>query len=97
MINQITNQIPVPQVESGNNNRNDTGPSFSSALGDALNKVGDMEVESSKLAYQMAAGGGVDVHTVMIAGEKASLALQLTTQVRNKAIEAYQEIMRMQM
>ena len=38
-----------------------------------------------------------DLHTAMIAVQKASLALELTLQVRNKAIESYQEIMRMQL
>ena len=41
-------------------------------------------------------GGDVDLHDVMIAGEKASVAMQLTLQVRNKLVEAYQDVMRMQ-
>ena len=38
-----------------------------------------------------------DLHQVMIAAQKASITLDLTIQVRNKVVEAYQEIMRMQM
>ena len=44
----------------------------------------------------MLTGKPVDLHQVMIAAEQAGLALQLTVQVRNKIIEAYQEISRMQ-
>ena len=41
-------------------------------------------------------GGPADLHDVMIAMEKADISLRLMVQVRNKAVEAYQEIMRMQ-
>ena len=40
-------------------------------------------------------GGNVDLHEVMIASQKASITLNATMEVRNKAVEAYQEIMRM--
>ena len=45
---------------------------------------------------ELAAGRITDVSEVVIASEKAGIATQLTMQVRNRAIEAYQEIMRMQ-
>jgi len=45
---------------------------------------------------KLAAGQVEDISEVVIAGEKASIAVQLTMQVRNKMVEAYQEIMRMQ-
>lgn len=53
--------------------------------------------KTSEMATQEAAyGGDVDLHDVMIAAEKASVALQLGLQVRNKLVEAYQDVMRMQ-
>ncbi|MFC4768781.1 flagellar hook-basal body complex protein FliE [Effusibacillus consociatus] len=97
MINRVTNPIPSSITGTGMTNQEAAGPSFSTVLGETLNKVADMEVGASKLTQQMAAGQGADLHTIMIAGEKASLALQMTIQVRNKVIDAYQEIMRMQM
>ena len=45
---------------------------------------------------KLAAGQVEDISEVVIAGEKAAIAVQLTMQVRNKMVEAYQEIMRMQ-
>jgi len=44
----------------------------------------------------MALGENVELHDVMIASQKASITLQATMEVRNKVVEAYQEIMRMQ-
>ena len=45
----------------------------------------------------LASGQAPDLHSVTIAAEKATLSFQLAVQVRNKALEAYQEIMRMQL
>jgi flagellar hook-basal body complex protein FliE len=53
--------------------------------------------ESDKLTGQLVTGEVQDVHEVMIAAQKASLSLQMTVQVRNKVVEAYQEVMRMQL
>lgn len=68
---------------------------FSSYLADALNEVNQAQVESANLNDQFAAGQIQDVHQVMVAGQKSTLMLQMTLQVRNKVIESYQEIMRM--
>jgi flagellar hook-basal body complex protein FliE len=54
--------------------------------------VKDFETKSISLAK----GEAVNLHDVTIAAQKANVALQLTTHVRDKAVEAYQEIMRMQ-
>ncbi|GAB1529151.1 MULTISPECIES: flagellar hook-basal body complex protein FliE [Brevibacillus] len=68
---------------------------FSSFLSDAMGKVNQAQVESSNLADKFAAGEITDVHQLTVAGQKASVMLQMTMQVRNKMIESYQEIMRM--
>jgi flagellar hook-basal body complex protein FliE len=70
--------------------------SFGEFLKEALNKVNSAQVEAQQLTQEYALGNDVELHQVIIATEKASLALQLTMQIRNKAIDAYQEIMRMQ-
>jgi len=69
--------------------------SFSSYLTDALNGVAAQESNVQRLNEQFLLGEA-NVDQVMIASEQALLSLQLTTQVRNKVIEAYQEIMRTQ-
>ncbi len=71
--------------------------SFGEMLGDAINGVNNLQKAAEKKNIDMAAGKVEDISEVMIAAEKSSIALQLTIQVRNKVVEAYQEIMRMQM
>lgn len=70
------------------------GPSFSDVLRSALREVNDLQTKSDELTQKLALGDA-DIHTVMIAAQKAELALRLTISVRNKVLEAYQEIMRM--
>lgn len=73
----------------------ETTKSFGDYLSNALDQVNEAQAASEKLTQQFAAGQVQDVHQVTIAGQKATILLQLTTQVRNKVIESYQEIMRM--
>nr|WP_309099346.1 flagellar hook-basal body complex protein FliE [Fredinandcohnia onubensis] len=69
---------------------------FSSFLKDAINNVNEAQQTSDKMTEKLIKGENVDLHQVMIASEKASVSLQTTLQIRNKVVEAYQEIMRMQ-
>jgi flagellar hook-basal body complex protein FliE len=69
--------------------------SFGSYLEDALNQVADQEQQSKEMSNKFVLGE-VNIDEAMISSQQALLSLQLTTQVRNKVIEAYQEIMRTQ-
>lgn len=69
--------------------------SFSTFLGDMVGKVNDMQQTADKSIQGLATGESKGLHEVMLAVEKASISFQFMTQVRNKAVEAYQEIMRM--
>ncbi|MCX7773875.1 MAG: flagellar hook-basal body complex protein FliE, partial [Clostridia bacterium] len=55
-----------------------------------------LEQESNKMTEDFIAGRTDNIHSVMIAGQKATIALQFVMEVRNKVMDAYQEIMRMQ-
>jgi len=70
--------------------------SFGEYLVDSLKKVNELELESEKLNAALAAGRIEDISQVVVASQKAEIALQLTLQLRNRATAAYQEIMRMQ-
>ena len=59
-------------------------------------KTNALQLESDKQNALLAAGRIEDVSQVVIASQKAEIALQLTLQLRNRAMSAYQEIMRMQ-
>lgn len=69
--------------------------SFASFLKDSLNSVNEAQIQSDEFTNKMANGENVDLHTVMIASQKASISLSATLEIRNKVVEAYQEIMRM--
>ncbi len=69
---------------------------FGEALKSALEQVGALEVEADSSVPALLAQESTDIHTAVIASEKATLGLQLAISVRNKILEAYLEIMRMQ-
>ncbi|MEG6585876.1 flagellar hook-basal body complex protein FliE [Dendrosporobacter sp. 1207_IL3150] len=69
---------------------------FRQFLSEAINNVNNLQLKAAKSSVDLAAGKVEDISQVVVATEKASIALQLTMQVRNKAVEAYQEVMRMQ-
>ncbi len=73
-----------------------TTTSFSDALKESINKVGELEKEANQQTENLVRMQGQDVHNTMIAIEKADLSFQLMMQIRNKIINAYEEIMRMQ-
>ena len=73
-----------PLAESGN------------FFGELVGKVNDLQTQADSKIKNMMTGESRELHEVMIAVEKAGISFQFLTQVRNKAVEAYQEIMRMQ-
>lgn len=70
--------------------------SFKSVLKETINKVNDAQLEADTMTEKLVKGENIDLHQLMIAGQKANITLQATLEVRNKVIEAYQEMMRMQ-
>ncbi|MGI5920209.1 MAG: flagellar hook-basal body complex protein FliE [Syntrophomonadaceae bacterium] len=74
-----------------------TSPSFMDYLYNALGEVDELQKQAELSAEKLALGDLSYLHNAVIAYEKASLALELTAEVRNRIVEAYQEIMRMQM
>lgn len=69
---------------------------FAKVLGESIRALDNTIKESQQSILGFLAGEDIDIHSVIIAQEKASLALQFAVEVRNKVIEAYQEMMRMQ-
>lgn len=61
-----------------------------------LRQVNAQQVHADELTQAFAAGKDVDVHRVVMATEEARLGMECVLQVRNKLIDAYQEVMRMQ-
>ena len=67
---------------------------FSKQLGGAIQQLDRLHVEADEQATAIANGGG-NLHEVALAFEKADVAMRLATKVRNKLVEAYNEVMRM--
>jgi len=72
-----------------------TGGSFGNLLKEAIQQVNDVE-KGSQTELQKYLSNESDLHSVMIALEKADLSFQVMMQVRNKIVQAYQEIMKSQ-
>ncbi|MGE5614475.1 MAG: flagellar hook-basal body complex protein FliE [Bacillota bacterium] len=69
---------------------------FADYFRQALDNANSLLLEADKIADDFAAGRTDNIHQVMLAAEKANIALQFTMQIRNKILDAYSEIMRMQ-
>ena len=72
------------------------GGSFGSLLSDKIGALNDMQNTAADASQALATGQATDVASVVTTVEQAALAMQLAVQVRNKAVDAYQELMRMQ-
>lgn len=68
---------------------------FGDFLKDAIGKVNELELQSKHNDDMLAIGEIDNIHEVMIASQKADVALQFTMEVKNKIMEAYKEIMRL--
>jgi flagellar hook-basal body complex protein FliE len=73
-----------------------SGPSFKDSVSKFVAKVNELQLTAADNAERLAAGEQMNLHDVLIQQEQASLAFQLTLQMRNRIVEAYQEVMRTQ-
>ncbi|MGB9866827.1 MAG: flagellar hook-basal body complex protein FliE [Bacillota bacterium] len=87
---------PLAADQARPNSGQVTSSSFVQMLGDSIRALDSAIKQSQGSVLSFLTGEEVDVHSVVIAQEKAALALQFAVEVRNKVIEAYQEFMRMQ-
>jgi flagellar hook-basal body complex protein FliE len=71
-------------------------PQFGEALGLAMENLNDVHLEAKSKVEDFASGKNINVSDVMVTLEKASLALDLSVQVRNRLLDAYNELNRMQ-
>ena len=95
---------PISHVNAGmaqsfpiqNATKTNQADGFGDLLGKMVGKVSELQANADKSIQQLATGESKGLHEVMLSVEKASVSFQMLTQVRNKAVEAYQEVMRMQ-
>jgi flagellar hook-basal body complex protein FliE len=89
-----TPATPLPQLQ--NLKGLDGSENFGQMLKDALGEVNGLQSDSRQLQNDYLQGKPVEFHDLMIKMEQASTAMSLTLQVRNKLLEAYQEVSRTQ-
>ncbi len=70
---------------------------FQKVLTGAINQVESLNNNAADSVQKFLRGDNEELHTTILATQKAELAFQLGLQVRNKVVDAYQEIMKMQM
>lgn len=94
-----TVQQAFPSGTSSANNANTpfaAQKSFANVLKDAINQVNDSQNNADSMTQQLINGGNVDLSQVMVAQQQANITLQAAVEVRTKVIDAYQQIMNMQ-
>lgn len=74
----------------------DTGAAFRSILSDSIQQVQNYQATAGKAIEGFLSGENENLHEVALAAQKAELSLDLFLQVRNKLVQAYQEVMRLQ-
>jgi|ERR1700761_5033027 len=86
----------VPTMPSADPNAASAGEGFASILSNAVSNVNQVSDSAQAQVGNLLQGGGGDINNVMIAVEKADVSFQLMMQVRNKIVNAYQDIEKMQ-
>ncbi|HAX72559.1 MAG TPA: flagellar hook-basal body complex protein FliE [Firmicutes bacterium] len=95
-----SHQLVTQQVQSQQSliskNQDTEKATFSDIFSQALNKTNEMQYAADVETEKFIVGESEDIHGMLIAMEEAKIALEFTTQVRNKVIDAYSEIKNMQ-
>lgn len=95
MINRISDLAAVPRLD-GAAKANKAG-GFQDVLRDALARVENSRAAADQAVDQFMSGDTQDLHSTILATQKASLDFEYLLQMRNKVVQSYQEIMRMQL
>lgn len=90
----ISKVFPANGASGANGTKPAAGPG--NFLEELVGKVSDMQAQADGKIKNMVTGDSRELHEVMMAVEKANISFQFLTQVRNRAVEAYQEVMKMQ-
>lgn len=96
---KINGDLNIPSINSGSNISGSTNEKFDfkKMLISEVNKINDAEKISLEYDKALATGDIENLHDAMIAAQKAEITLDFAVQVKNKAIEAYKEILRLQL
>lgn len=93
-INKIDGKIETGDIGQTKGQSEENGGAFDAAINDAINKVSQVQNDVDTAVQELATGG--DITNAVLAMEKADMTFQLMVEVRNKLLNTYEEIMRMQ-
>lgn len=79
------------------NLQKESSTTFSEVLSDAIGKVNELELNANKNIEALIKGEDISMHEVMLSMQESQLSLQALIEVRNKVVEAYQEISKLQL
>ena len=91
-----TSELQVGSVDAPGTGASSPATSFGSMLTDQISNLNDLQNTAATQSQALATGQAQDVTQVVADVEKAALAMQLAVQVRNKAVDAYNELFRIQ-
>lgn len=94
-INSINNQLKIIQNPLEQNKKPQDNK-FENVLSSFISQVKESGTESAKLTQDFILGEDVEIHEVMIAAEKAKTDLMLLTEIRNKVLDTYNELTKIQ-
>jgi flagellar hook-basal body complex protein FliE len=96
-LGQISGNLQLPEITRPRTPaKTEEGGNFGEMLKSAISTANELQKQSDVEIQKLMTGETQDLHTTMIAVQKADLSFQMMMQVRNKIVQAYQEIMRMQ-
>jgi flagellar hook-basal body complex protein FliE len=95
ILGPISPNLQVSEIRKPNSSEK-SGSGFGEVLKDAISTVNALQKQSDQEIQKLMTGESQDLSTAVIAMQKADLSFQMMMQVRNKIVQAYQEIMRTQ-
>lgn len=99
MINEINPSMryqPLIQPQKINEQEQVESTNFADTMKGFLNEVNDAQKNSAEMTEKFIKGENVEIHDVMIAGQKAKTTFQLLMELRNRGLDLYREVQRMQ-
>lgn len=88
---------PLDGIKSPKKTEQSSGVSFKDTLNGFMNEVNTMQSRADEAIEKMATGEITDLHQVMVASEEAKTAFNMMMEIRNKVMDAYDEVMRMRL
>ena len=98
ILGPISPNLQLPEIDAlrrpGKTGKNDSD--FGTMLKDAISTVNELQKQSNQEIEKLMTGESQDIHNTVIAMQKADLSFQMMMEVRNKIVQAYQEIIHLQ-